>query len=484
MTPATGSTQVSSRATSLRSAPMRSGPMRPERARRPGGFRAVRALRAFCRHRGGNVSLYVVLITSVIVGGAALAFDVGRLTIARTQLQNAADAAAMAAAVQLDGQSGARARAEAVARNAASQTLSIETAGGGDGILIDTVQFFRSYTPSQVAASNDGDAQFIQVTVAPRDITLVLEPVLAMANGSDSLGTIQLSAASVARVSRIICDPPPLMICNTDEMGLDDIASAAAAGKQLLLLDGDTSPAPGNFGLMCPPSNSNCGAAAVQAHLAAVTRAECTDAIIATKTGTPANAIENGINSRFDMGSLPKPARDIVSYPQDSAFQAGVVGNANWDRDGYWLANHVGALPGVLSAASRYQVYLYELGESYAESGKSTYYPLPDDLAKLPAGYTVVTPPGENIPAAGVPTSTPVADARRRIIKTAVVECEALGVVGKTDIDMQDTAIIELFITEPASGAGGVTQITGEIVRLLTPNNSNTGVIANVLLVE
>ncbi len=68
-------------------------------------------------------------------------------------------------------------------------------------------------------------------------------------------------------------------------------------------------------------------------------------------------------------------------------------------------------------------------------------------------------------------------------MKAAVVQCQALGVSGRTDIDMRDMAILEIFITEPITGNGNNAPIVGEIVRKLTSANSSE-ISTNVRLLD
>src|SRR3546814_19982408 len=76
-------------------------------------------------------------------GGAALACDFGRLAVLRTQMQVRADAGALAGATQLDGLSGARDRAESIARNAMRQSSGM---AAGDGELaVEEVSFYSVY---------------------------------------------------------------------------------------------------------------------------------------------------------------------------------------------------------------------------------------------------------------------------------------------------------------------------------------------------
>ena len=59
----------------------------------------------------GAILVMSVLFLVVLIGFAALALDFGRLYVLRSQMQNAADTAVLAAAAELDGQLGARQRA-------------------------------------------------------------------------------------------------------------------------------------------------------------------------------------------------------------------------------------------------------------------------------------------------------------------------------------------------------------------------------------
>jgi Flp pilus assembly protein TadG len=60
----------------------------------------------------GQIAILTALSLLVLIGMGGLAIDVGRLMIVKTELQNAADACALAAARELDGQADALTRAE------------------------------------------------------------------------------------------------------------------------------------------------------------------------------------------------------------------------------------------------------------------------------------------------------------------------------------------------------------------------------------
>jgi Flp pilus assembly protein TadG len=61
------------------------------------------ASNASARHQRGAVAIVVGLCMAVLIGFAGLALDGGRLYVNKTELQNAADACALAASYELTG---------------------------------------------------------------------------------------------------------------------------------------------------------------------------------------------------------------------------------------------------------------------------------------------------------------------------------------------------------------------------------------------
>src|SRR5687768_1873579 len=68
-------------------------------------------MRAIARDERGAVLVYVSIAMTVFMGFAALVIDGGRLFTLNTEMQSAADALALAAAAELDGNADARERA-------------------------------------------------------------------------------------------------------------------------------------------------------------------------------------------------------------------------------------------------------------------------------------------------------------------------------------------------------------------------------------
>src|SRR5215470_16224582 len=94
-------------------------PSSDERHGLSGGARG--RLRRFLRDERGAVAIYIGLSSVLLFGATALAFDIGRVMSLQTELQSAADAAALAGAAELDGQAGAISRA---AKAAGCQTVT------------------------------------------------------------------------------------------------------------------------------------------------------------------------------------------------------------------------------------------------------------------------------------------------------------------------------------------------------------------------
>ncbi len=446
---------------------------------------------------GGGILIYVAVFVAVASGAMAFSVDLGRMSVLRTQMQNHADASAMAGAAQLNGKSGARMRARAIAEDATAASSGIP--GDSSTLVVEHIRFYSDYA-SRTEAVSDFDARFIEVMLVPRRVDLVAAPILAMFG--EGKKTLLSGARAVARVKPFVCHAPPLMLCNLEET--DPALSTDLpenAGRQLLLKEpqgGNATWAPGNFGLLALPDGSH-GANDIEKALAAVVPEDCYDIDVATAPGSQTNKVVNGMNARFDLpGGLPHPAPNVINYPRDPDILNGTanrLGNGMWDVSSYWVDKHGGApVPAELFNASRYQVYLYELGLPYARSQShpgQTLYPVPGEL---PPDFEIVVPPGADVPVAadsakihdpdydGVP-SRPVASngPARRLLKVAILNCLADNVKGHGTYPTNGN-YVELFVTEHMKSPPNAA-IYAEIVRPLTSLNS-PDFHANVQLVE
>ncbi|MBO6521994.1 MAG: hypothetical protein JJ900_17925 [Rhodospirillales bacterium] len=448
----------------------------------------IRSIRKFFDNERGGVAVYSAMFIVAALGSGALAVDIGRAAVLRNQLQNRADAGAMAGAAQLDGRIGAQARATAVAFNA-TQANSLMTSDPAS-LTVQSVNFYSEINPL-TAATGDEDSKYVEVTMTPKKIDFILRRFMNNTLGDQST---QIPSRAVARSNPFICHAPPLMMCDPEEADPTfDLENPANVGRQVVLKPplGGSAWGPGNYGLLALPDGSK-GASDIENALASVQPQDCYTLDVSTATGVKTNKIQAGINARFDTQGDPYPAPNVINYPRDAEIVASTsttMGSGTWDADGYWNARHGVSLPTELTGATRYQVYLYELGLEFARNGRETAYPLDSGV---PAGYTLVTPPGENIPedlsdpdnpdVDGVPSSTVASNGyARRIVEVAVLQCVSDNVQGSHTYPTNGN-YVEMFVTEatPDEPAGG---IFGEIIRPLSPNN-DPDFHANVALVE
>jgi len=392
------------------------------------------------------MAIYGAFAAALSMGAGVVAIDFGRLVLLRSEMQNSADAAATSAALLLDGTSGSRARAEAVARDAIAKETLVSDYGAN--IAVSAVNFYSQLEPSPRVTGNDGEAAFVEVVLAPQRVTLLLNPMLDLVSTAGVARNVELPASAIGVNDPLICDAAPLMVCDPVEDGEADLFAPATAGKQMVVKEsGGGAMAPGNYGILCP-SEDNCGASAVGNAIAAEHVGRCTGSNVDTSPGAQTNQFRNGMNARFDTGnrSNKRPAQNIVSYPRDNNLTGSrIVGNGSWNPITYWSDTHPGdAQPASLSTYTRYQTYLYELGERFARNGAQTLYPVP---SPLPAGYTVVNPPARDLPSGGTPGSTPSTDIKRRIVRVAILKCEALGVAGSHSYPTFGR-YVDMFLTE------------------------------------
>lgn len=440
--------------------------------------RLARGARTFRRSDDGGVLVYTALFMLAAVGVGALAIDIGRATVLNTQMQNRADAGAMAGATQLDGRDGAQARARDMALNATTAESTLAADGAELGVA--AVNFYTEIEPDLVPATGDADSWYVEVVLSPKRVDYVLS---GLVNAGTATTSETFTASAIARPNPFICYAPPLMMCDPKESDpADDLELAENVGRQVLVkpTQGGGSWAPGNYGLLALPDGSS-GASAIETALAAVQPAECYSLDVETAPGVKTNKVQNGINARFDLPGVPgDPAPNVINYPTDPGLDGSTtenMGSGEWDREAYWTARHGTALPADLDGASRYQTYLYELGEPYARNGRQTYYPLDADV---PAGFETVTPPAANIPedpsdpdnpdVDGVPSQAVAANGpARRLVQVAVIQCVANNVQGAHTYPTNGN-YVELFLTQavPEEPEGA---IYGEIVRPLTPTN-------------
>ena len=359
--------------------------------------------KSLLRSTSGAVAPTVALSLFGLVAVGGIAYDYARMASLDSELQTAADQAALAAATQLDGKSNACSRAASAASALITNNTRFANDHGGFAVTIANetacdrtgfIKFYKNKDRSDTGTLTDADANFVEVTVNSRTAYFALTPIVS------ALSSGPLSAKAYAGVGSAICKVPPVMMCNPDEPTgntNESYAFNAVRGDGLKLITGNAD-APGNFGWL--DSVFQNGANGLAAALGYDTiQADCqTVDGVSTKTGMSTSVLD-ALNTRFDVyangnstcpsqyggtcspssntrkdlvcnsndgltcnnnfGVSTNPYRpttvaaltssypDIMGYPRDlchavpqGSQTCGIVGNATWDRDAYFRVNY------------------------------------------------------------------------------------------------------------------------------------------------
>jgi hypothetical protein len=261
--------------------------------------------------RGGDksaaVAPTVALSLFALIGAGGIAFDYARMASLDTELQNAADQAALAAATQLDQETRAVERATAAAQGLIANQTRMASDGLGTGITIPTVVFYADKDDAENETNEiditdpdaSADARFVRVEVTMRQADFALTPIV----GAFRSGNI--GAEAVAGLGQSICKTPPVMMCNPQEVGgnLDfDASGLIGHGIRLVAVgNGNQTWVPGNFGYLDSNTTSN-GANGLRESLGWNTPpGDCLGGSgVDTKPG--ANVpVTDALNTRFDI---------------------------------------------------------------------------------------------------------------------------------------------------------------------------------------
>jgi hypothetical protein len=439
----------------------------------------------------GIILPYVTLMLVVIVAVAALALDGGRYMSLQTQLQNGADALALAGAAELDRLPDSEDRAVRAIRGLLANSSLFGT-GPSKNVQVADIRFFSQIPATDEAPMSTGivtgeptNARFVSVTVTPVTLATIL-PV-GLFGGSNAVTT---GASAVAGFDQVVCRFPPLYVCNpheTDGMtyqGATAALQAAAADpalrRRLIRLHqyrGANEYAAGDYGFLQSPSLGRDEAALIDA-IATVRPTACfLQNGVNFRPGFVVSARE-GFNVRFDIyegamignkndlnyrpaenvrkgyvgGScraLPannwpigSPPNQATGLPLDRTWPHlnGRMGAGDWDFGTYWQVNHSGdgRSPPTMNGApasnanppSRYDVYRYEIEQGFVADRS------PGGESGAPTCYG-----GE--PWSGGPD--------RRILYAAVVNCRSLGLNAGARSSVPVAAFGKFFLTLPLS---------------------------------
>lgn len=426
----------------------------------------------------GGVAIYVTLIAVALFGIIGLALDASRAMVLNSEAQAAADAAALAAASQLDGTPTAIARADTALANLVENRQRLASTGAG-AVAIAGVRYLNGLPADdalpitdEFVTTNPLEARFVEVATAPLSH---INTFLRIVGATD---TLNITRRAVAGCNQIVCRAPPLMICNPAEQGnpgasfnIDDWR-----GRQILFIHqggANASWAPGNFGYLAA---GGVGTPVLINALASTNGGNiCYGTEVTTEPGAKVGA-RNALNVRFGIYETPgfnngdannplfAPDVNVRTMPRDLVFTgpANRFGNGRWNCNAYWTANFAGsgvpkpaACTANTSGFTRYEMYEFEIDHG-----------LVDDPG--PGGVTGIPPRG-------------AANARRdrRIVYVAVVNCLDESVRGR--VTVPPLTYLRVFLTEPVSEPTGV-EVVGEVLDVVQVGQDDAVLYDNVQL--
>jgi Flp pilus assembly protein TadG len=306
-------------------------------------------LRSFWLDDQGAVAATYVLALPALIILAGVGFDYARMASMDSELQNAADQAALAGVTQLDGQPGACQRAADAARQFVNNASIMsndqdfvtlpeidvgEDCDGGDQFA------FWQDAAKTIPATSDENAEFIEVTVSPETVTYALTPVSGAVFGAT------LRARAMAGIGAAICKAPPVMMCNPVEPAgnidvLLDFDADAYKGVGIRLVANDAY-TPGSFGFL--ETGYGSGANNLLAALGwTAPPGDCVSTEgVEIKNGMNA-AVMDGINTRFDIPGTGNSCPDIDgvtgSCPPSLNVRKGLVRGNTCNGPNAWTEN-------------------------------------------------------------------------------------------------------------------------------------------------
>lgn len=469
------------------------------------------------RDKRGSIIIQSTLTIIVIMGMIGLALDGGRLFMVNNDLQDLADAAALAGAAKLDGTSGAMQRADAAARNLNNNVRWWNVSGPKILALTSGVQFYKTLSDLDAdnPAQTDKDANYIKVTTGAWQVApTFLVVVGAISNNSTN-------ATAVAESGTAMCVPMSMMLCNpyeplTDSTGDTSNFNPAPGTMFVFGTTGNTRYSPGVFNLLQDANQDNSDLA-VEKLLAQQTADLCSTAGTRPAQGQKTNATQIGINVRFDQqpngdvtgldqtpapikidgyvprngtnfcdGNLvndtPTPYSNCATdhtiscpLPRDQTFSS--VGSSGGSQIGggpaltdlqaYWSNHHPGILP--TGVNTRYQIYQLEV----AGTGNAKTW-LTD----------TVEPHGPQCALASTEVPPEFA-ASRRVVPIAVVDCLYWGVKGNSVNKIRINSYADFFLTEATPSSGSTSgNIYTEFVTTHHTDENGSGLHSIVRLVR
>jgi Flp pilus assembly protein TadG len=290
------------------------------------------------RHRGERGAILPLAAIGMVVFllAAGLSIDISHLYMVGTELQNAADAAALAAASALN--SGAGGISQAVDRAVATvnkyefDSTSVVIARGDVRFAVNLSEFDSGGTgrSEATAAADPANIRFVKVTISPKTVNMLFAK-LAIGTNTVSLTRSAVAGQSVAL--NIFCNVVPLVPVQDDVTGAP-LSVNPECPSQTVYTRGCTytiraepgnQVSAGNYHILAfiYPFSSDRGGADLRRRLAIGTESCVVPNLIAnTEPGVNAGPVRQGLNTRFDEYSGPVSPEE---FPPDTNVKTGIT---------------------------------------------------------------------------------------------------------------------------------------------------------------
>jgi Flp pilus assembly protein TadG len=487
----------------------------------------------FARDRSAAIAPLYALALFGLIMIAGVGWDYSRMATMDSELQNAADQAALAAATQLTGITGARQRAQDAATTyfaTAGSAWANETklSNDGDGRTVGglSFEFFQSWNHTTdvpgPAATSDANARYVRVTVAGREAFYALTAIGGLASSGD------MGANAVATLESAACNIPPVMVCaptgdagwprasdigvavdmregpqsstnftagNFDLLNIDYTNVAQSDQNRTLGLNSDLLGCSGGqlqtdpgrrtpqstavntrFGIYPKGNDFSCQANGSFCP-AQVTRNNLIRAVTVNGNGNNDTCANTAGGTLIPYTDIPGGGVPEQGFPLDTCQSLGLAGclsfgDGAWPVDTYLNNIHgtnSASTPG-LDADGNGRITRYEVYNwERANPSRTTSRELRRVTTRSPNRTTLYC--SAPLPIAGTPVVPSTTQKDRRLLTMAVVDCAG----NNGQFDVNTFKFVDMFLISPMIEQGGQKQLRVEVVGLARRADGGSG---------
>jgi Flp pilus assembly protein TadG len=473
--------------------------------------------RKLANDEDGSIALFLAIALPVTMGMIGLVLDGGAYFHLNSDMQELADAAAIAGAAELDGASDAITRATDRAEHLLSNDPHWSNVARS-GVQITNPTFYSELDPvnGDTPATGAADARYIKVT------TVIRERTISFLSAVGLTANAQTSASAVAGSTTIACNVQPLMLCNPYEP-----SDFHATPGQLFHFKqkGNTGGfSPGDFGLLDPPGVNSSGAKTIRNLLSKQSPNFCYVNEVSPRPGQIAGDVADAINVRFDLipngntnGLDQTPAPNVIKgIMTDPSNPLDACKNSKYDKD-QWpsppspastippnvlpngtpntaqppLATDMTPTPPVsildigntMDSVAANAYWNYHHGANWPTVGGTPitrFQAYCQELGNDCQGSTPPTWAANSEPKAPQCSPASAGDYKRRLISVAVINCQVQQVQGNQATNVRSNEYAVFFLTSPSPtsqpgplnnylGSATNGDILAEFVETITP---------------